>query len=152
MGIGRSNTELLIRLLSECKIGRSAILQLGKQDILEPEKIEAILQKYNFQADFYKSASNDVKYFKSLGFNQVHSLDFSDFEGANIIHDLNIPIKDGLTNSYDLIFDGGTLEHIFNLPEALKNIFLLLKTGGFIVHNLPSHNHVDHGFYMFSPT
>jgi len=53
---------------------------------------------------------------------------------------------------YDVIYDGGTLEHIFNAPQALKTIHGLLKQDGIIVHGSPSHNHVDHGFYMFSPT
>jgi hypothetical protein len=28
----------------------------------------------------------------------------------------------------------------------------MLKVGGRLIHALPSSNHVDHGFYMFSPT
>ena len=27
----------------------------------------------------------------------------------------------------------------------------MLKPGGIIIHASPSHNHIDHGFYMFSP-
>ncbi len=44
------------------------------------------------------------------------------------------------------------MEHIFNFPQALINVFDLLKEGGIVIHVSPSHNHVDHGFYMFSPT
>jgi hypothetical protein len=53
---------------------------------------------------------------------------------------------------YDVVFDGGTIEHVFNLPQVLKNIHHLLKISGRIIHASPSHNHVDHGFFMFSPT
>lgn len=91
--------------------------------------------------------------FKSLGFQQVDILDFSEFEGANIVYDLNngqLPID--YENKYDAIIDHGTLEHVFHIPNALNNIFKLLKIGGRIIHSSPSSNFVDHGFYMFSPT
>ena len=35
---------------------------------------------------------------------------------------------------------------------VLQNIHKMLKPGGVIIHASPSTNHVDHGFYMFSPT
>ncbi len=44
------------------------------------------------------------------------------------------------------------MEHVFDTRAVLKNIHDLLKVGGVIVHAVPSSNHVDHGFYMFSPT
>jgi SAM-dependent methyltransferase len=52
---------------------------------------------------------------------------------------------------FDVIYDGGTAEHVFHFPQVLKNIHLMLKENGVIIHVSPSHNHVDHGFYMFSP-
>ena len=61
-------------------------------------------------------------------------------------------MPDWVKGKYDLIFDGGTSEHIFNFPQVLKNIHDLLKLGGIIIHAAPTHNFVDHGFYMFSPT
>jgi hypothetical protein len=89
----------------------------------------------------------------SLKIEEVDIMDFSDYEGANIIQDLNILIKNqDIVDKYDLIIDGGTLEHIFHIPNAFENFFKLLKIGGRIVHFAPSSNHVDHGFYMFSPT
>lgn len=91
--------------------------------------------------------------FKSLGFERVHTLDFSDFEGADIVFDLNSANVPGdLVDSYDFIIDHGTIEHIFHIPNVLHNIYHMLKIGGRIVHSSPSSNFVDHGFYMFSPT
>jgi SAM-dependent methyltransferase len=91
--------------------------------------------------------------FKSMGFESVHALDYSDFEGAEIIHDLNsseLPIE--FHEKFDVIIDHGTLEHVFHVPNALMNLFKLLKPGGRLIHSLPTSNLVDHGFYMFSPT
>jgi len=33
----------------------------------------------------------------------------------DIIHDLNRPIPDTLSGTFDFIYDGGTLEHVFDL-------------------------------------
>jgi hypothetical protein len=65
---------------------------------------------------------------------------------------LNKDVPADLYNRYDLIYDGGTSEHVFNFPKVLENYNRMLKVGGRIIHALPSSNFVDHGFYMFSPT
>ncbi len=81
---------------------------------------------------------------------KVKSLDVSEYEGADFIHDLNSPDPpEELTCKFDLIFNGGTMEHI---PNVLRNIYTMLKVGGFIIHASPSNNCVDHGFYQFSHT
>ncbi len=61
-------------------------------------------------------------------------------------------VPEHLAERFDLVLDGGTLEHVFNFPVALKNTIRLAKVGGRIIYILPVTNHVDHGFYMFSPT
>jgi SAM-dependent methyltransferase len=95
----------------------------------------------------------DVALFNLLGFHDVQSLDVSSFEGATLIGDLNDPDGAGrLGQKFDFVFDGGTLEHVFHVPNALKNIHDLLRVGGCVLHWSPSNNHVDHGFYQFSPT
>lgn len=62
--------------------------------------------------------------------------------------DLNFIVKNIPT--FDIIFDGGTLEHVFNIPNAFKNIHLLLNKGGvFCRYGLL--NLTGHGFYDLSP-
>jgi hypothetical protein len=56
-----------------------------------------------------------------------------------------------LRKKYDLIVDGGSLEHIFNVHIALNNLTNNLKIGGKIVHLNPSNNWNGHGLYQFSP-
>lgn len=86
-----------------------------------------------------------------LGARVVDSLDASDYEGANIIHDLNDPIDDSHKGRYTLVVDGGTLEHVFHFPEALKTCMSLAKVGGHVLLCLPANNEMGHGFYQFSP-
>jgi SAM-dependent methyltransferase len=91
--------------------------------------------------------------FRSMGFDTVDALDLSAFEGARFQHDLNDPnLPDELRERFDVIIDHGTIEHVFHLPNALANIFRMLKVGGRMIHSSPTSNLVDHGFYMFSPT
>ena len=49
------------------------------------------------------------------------------------------------------MFDGGTLEHVFDVPAALS-VIAASQSGGRVVHLSPLSNCVDHGFYSFSPT
>lgn len=96
---------------------------------------------------------DDRTLYRMLGFQGADRLDYSDFEGAEHIVDLN---QDGLPEllrgQFDVVLDSGTLEHVFHIPNALKNIISLVRVGGRIIFLSPSSNHMDHGFYMFSPT
>jgi hypothetical protein len=89
--------------------------------------------------------------FEILGSQQTDSLDFSEYEGATIIHDLNNDIPDKLKSIYSVVFDGGTLEHVFNFPVAIRNCMSMLAVGGHFVSITPANNQLGHGFYQFSP-
>jgi len=95
----------------------------------------------------------DTALLEAMGFDTVESLDYSDYEGATHVLDLNQPtIPDGLRERYDVLLDSGTIEHVFHIPNVLANIHNLIKVGGRVIFIAPSSNHLDHGFYMFSPT
>lgn len=89
--------------------------------------------------------------FEILGGRQIESIDYSDYEKATIIHDINLPFSPELKSKFTAVVDGGTLEHIFNFPEAIKNCMTALKTGGHFIGITPANNLMGHGFYQFSP-
>ncbi len=96
---------------------------------------------------------DDHTFFHALGFEKVESCDISDWEEAEHVLDLNHPIPDELEGRFDTVLDPGSSLQIFHQPNLLMNIYRLLKPGGRIVHaGVPSNNHMDLGFYMFSPT
>lgn len=64
---------------------------------------------------------------------------------------MNYPVDSNLHSKYDIILDGGSLEHIFNFPCAIKNCMNLVKKGGSIFIFTMCNNHSGHGFYQFSP-
>lgn len=91
--------------------------------------------------------------YRRLGFTQASYVDVSDYEGADIILDLGAAgIVPELEGAFDLVFDCGTLEHVFHLPNALRNVVHMTATGGHVLHLVLMDNGVDHGFYQLSPT
>jgi len=85
-----------------------------------------------------------------LGATDVESFDNSNYEGANHIEDLSKPLSKEY-NRYDTVIDFGCLEHIYNIPQAFKNVSELCREGGQILHKLPANNLCGHGFWQFSP-
>jgi hypothetical protein len=115
--------------------------------------LDNVLREYGKSS--FKLPKNRALYFaedllEPLGFT-VASLDASAYEGAEIIHDLNKPIPDNLVGRFDLVIDGGTLEHVFNFPAALENAMKMVKVGGHLFLMTPANNQCGHGFYQFSP-
>jgi len=98
-----------------------------------------------------KSSPFSEPFFKALGAMQVDSMDNATFEGANCIHDLNQPIPDAWRQQYDAVYDGGTMEHVFNFPTVIRNAMELLKKDGRLFIHTPVNNTSGHGFYQFSP-
>jgi SAM-dependent methyltransferase len=99
-----------------------------------------------------ESNTSDVAFFHQLGVSSLHAMDVEPFEGAEVIWDLNQPIPERLRAQFDFVIDSGTLEHVFDVRTALRNVVNLLRPGGRIVHLSPANNHCNHGFFQFSPT
>jgi hypothetical protein len=87
----------------------------------------------------------------ALGAREVTALDRSAFEGAGLQHDLNESFPPSLSAQFDLVVDGGTLEHIFNVPVALASCMRALAVGGRFFGANPANNLLGHGFYQFGP-
>ena len=151
MGVSKT-TAFLLQELSTKGLLRGELLQLGVQRISPDAKIlvKSLKSRENLKPQFQGSSSK-IQFWLNLGFESVRSLDNSDFEGAEIVWDLNLPVNESLVEQFDVVFDGGTMEHVFNTSCVLANINRLLRGGGLAIHEVPSSNYVDHGFYSFSP-
>jgi SAM-dependent methyltransferase len=86
-----------------------------------------------------------------LGAEHICSVDASPYEGASMVHDMNLPIPDGLRGAFSVVIDAGTLEHIFDFPTAIKNCMEMVQEGGHLLLLTPTNNFMGHGFYQFSP-
>ena len=157
MGIHSFSLSLLVELKSAVPDLGGTVLQLGRQDVhLTGEKASRVFRALGVRPaiDFSpltRIRIDDGALFRSLGFTRVESADFSDYEHPSWTHDFNLPVPPQKNGQYDAVFDGGTLEHIFNLPEALRNVTRLLKAGGVAIHLSPCNNWFEHGFYSFNP-
>lgn len=155
MGITNHCAKFILHCLKE-GVSYTDTIMLGRQVVYAtPAVIERLT---NGQGGFKKTASGNlgrIKYaesfFQLLGARRVDSLDCSEYEKATIIHDLNRPIGDHLKKKYSVVFDGGTLEHVFNFPMAIQNCMDLLRVGGHFISITPANNQMGHGFYQFSP-
>jgi SAM-dependent methyltransferase len=161
MAIARESYYMFAKLSSVVDFKNKSVVQLGKQGgMASKRQVKAISKIFNLdfdyqpssKYDFYRNYPSGDQIFRNLGFNIIDSIDVSNYEGANIVHDLNIPIPDNMVSKYDLVFDGGTTEHLFNQLNALENIHNLLKIGGVIVHYTPANNYLDHGFFQPQPS
>lgn len=86
-----------------------------------------------------------------LGATEVQSFDGAAYEGATQVHDMNLPIAAGHKERYSLVLDGGSLEHVFNFPVAIRNCMEMVAAGGHFLTMGPGNNFMGHGFYQFSP-
>ena len=131
------------------------VITLGRQDLnVFPAKMVEVLEAHDFSAAAFKGDAKALyaePCFLSLGAKKVHSLDASDFEGATFVQDLNQPLVSALKERFDLVVDGGTLEHVFNFPLALRSCMEMVKPGGHILFHTCANNWCGHGFYQFSP-
>lgn len=157
MGLDYCSAKKLIQHADKHGIGKR-VLMLGRQRVQIKERlkpaIDRVLAETRYDltlADITQSDGYSETFFKSLGAETVDSLDISDFEGATIVHDLNSPLPQNLSEGYDLIFDGGTTEHIFDVATCMDNLNFLVAPDGVISACSPGNNWFAHGFYQFGP-
>lgn len=86
-----------------------------------------------------------------MGLGELATLDVSDYEGAEIVADLNLPVPSELTGRFGWIIDGGTMEHVFDVRQGMQNTADMLRPGGRAIHISPANNYVNHGFTQLSP-
>lgn len=166
MGLAPSSIRFLAREHKN-KPFKSPVLTLGRQVIwVTYDEVKRILISEGIQPQPLKDVTDlttkiptqssgyisDIAFFRLMNVEELYTLDFNDYEHADIIADLNKPIPSEFQGRFNLIFDGGTLEHIFDIKQAMMNISLMLKPKGKIIHLSPTSNYIGHGFYSFSPS
>lgn len=99
----------------------------------------------------------DAHSFFSLLGCELDVFDIVQERGGEILCDLNEVgmgisyTRGGIYACYDIVLDVGTVEHCFNIGQALMNMAGMVKKGGYILHENP-YNCGNHGFYNLNPT
>ena len=104
-----------------------------------------------FGKDYSKDEMADELVKNEFNTSDLHSLDYSAYQGADFIHDLNVPVPKEMHGSFDSVLNIGTLEHVFDIKTAVTNMIDLCRVDGHVVFIGPSNNDCGHGFYQFSP-
>ncbi len=131
------------------------VLSLGYPDItVEPAKIEALFgykpAKFNNEGGWHGKQfplPQTEELFAKLDA-KLTVVDFTAERGIEIIADLNYPHDLG---QFDVVIDPGTLEHCFNIGQAMMNAANAVKLGGVLLHLSPMLM-MNHGFYNLCPT
>ena len=75
----------------------------------------------------------DATFFKMLGVKNIWAIDHSDYEGAEVIANLNQPLPENLYGIADFIFGGSVCDNVFDPAMYLRNVSRMLKPGGRLV-------------------
>lgn len=158
MGLNFNSIKLL--LLAHARgVSFDRVLMIGRQSVaIRPAEVRALarlpvadhVRERLPRLDLGRGAYAE-ELLRTLGASVVESMDKTAYEGATTLHDLNLPVPPGLSSGFDLIVDGGSLEHVFNIPMAIRNYMTMLKVGGYYFCNTATNNYSGHGFYQLSP-
>ena len=129
------------------------LLMVGRQNLfLHPSELREVRSVYGGLLADYQWGEYADRFFKEcLRVSEVSALDYSSYEGANLLYDLNKPVPGELEGQFDVVVEAGSLEHIFNVPVGIANLMKMTKVGGTIFACTISNNLSGHGFYQFSP-
>jgi len=93
---------------------------------------------------------SDRMFFAMLGAKNVLAIDYTDYEGAEIIIDLNAPVPQEHVGTIDFLFCGSVLDNIFDPATYITNVSRLLKPGGRVCdQNIISQAH--HPYLILTP-
>lgn len=147
-----------ITLLSAAKsvgVDFSQTATIGRQSFFpsarELRRVFSLLKVDEDASKFIKGNPFGEKFFEFLGARTTESVDFSNYEGASTIHDMNLAVPDSMKEKFSVVFDGGSLEHIFNTSQSFKNCMEMVEVGGHFIQVTPANNFLGHGFWQFSP-
>lgn len=167
MGINRQTFQLML-LENQFKELAGDFLCIGKQTVnVELNDIVQLMEDHQLDTSKVKSLISDEKFdsatrhgnqslydhdlLSALSPNlNYHCLDRSDYEGADIIQDMNEPLSAELVGKFDAIYNGSCMDNIFNPVSFLQNTTHLLKPGGRIIH-IECASSVAGAYLMYSP-
>jgi SAM-dependent methyltransferase len=131
------------------RLGR--VLTLGRQE-LHIDGIEARSAGLTEQQISYCQGRFSEDFLKgAFGAKSVDSIDASGYQNSTFVHNLNKRLPNELCAQWDTVLDFGTLEHVYDVAQALQNVADAVKEGGRLIHVVPTNGFSGHGFYQFSP-
>lgn len=151
MGIDNAAAKMILLLGNVARENMSNSVILGHQrNHLDSKLKKRIARELNVSLDTLSGRYAD-SFLDAVGAKNFQVLDISNYENAQIIHDLCTPIPENLRNRFSVVMDIGTSEHVYNVSQSLSNIRAMCTVTGQIMMLSPANHYLGHGFYQFSP-
>lgn len=75
-----------------------------------------------------------------------------DFDGTPAAKKYDLNQQCSPNPIFDVVYNHGTAEHIFNIANVFRFAHDSCKVGGLMIHESPFTGWIDHGFYCLQPT
>jgi hypothetical protein len=165
MGITRLSAELIFREHQRKKLPDTVHL-LGRQTVyltldqacgylrragIEPAQTSIELDTQTTGArEAQLQYISDRTFFGLMGVRNVLAIDYTAYEGADIILDLTKPIPSSHHGTIDFLYGGSVLDNIFDPATYIRNVSDLLRPGGRLIeHDIISQH--QHPYCLVSP-
>jgi hypothetical protein len=112
------------------------VLMIGFQDIIGDD----------LPQDFDYKNVNQLLAARGLG--EMVTLDLFD-PRADVRYDLNVPVPEH--ERYGLVFDIGSIEHVFDTRQCLESCLRMVRAGGHYFVVTVVKGYLRHGFHAFHP-
>src|SRR5580658_1644428 len=114
MGLDSKGTQFML-WLAKRGVGFSATATIGRQSLAATR--EELKRNFDYFGRTVEDSAIDGffdapapfadRFLNFLGARKIDSFDFSAFEGATVVHDMNLPIPEQFKSRYSLVIDGG---------------------------------------------
>jgi SAM-dependent methyltransferase len=95
---------------------------------------DRLIQAFRQDRDRVTRAANgnilDNCFLNAFSDAHYHCMDVSDYEGADILHDMNYDVPVDYHEKFDYIYDGSCIDNMFDPATFIKNVARMLKVGG----------------------
>jgi hypothetical protein len=142
MGISKITMNWILELEQNHGIlsNSNSIADLGPQDLS--------LDLRAWEPDITAGLFDARDLYSKWGLKDYKAFDL--FDSRAEIVDLSIDL--GRSDTWDIVTNFGTSEHVFNQFAFMKNCHDLTMPGGISLHALPVASGMDHGFFNYHPT
>ncbi|MEM9176226.1 MAG: hypothetical protein AAGC67_13450 [Myxococcota bacterium] len=126
---------------------RIVLERLGARDEVDATGLERLIEQG--EASRGERAED---YYRLLGFSDYRAIDVNDLYGS-LVMDLNKDLIEAYDyrDTFSLVTNNGTGEHVFNQHTIYQNTHQLTKPGGLMIHSQPFIDYVNHGFFSIHP-
>ncbi|MEG3871086.1 tetratricopeptide repeat protein [Microcoleus sp. Z1_B5] len=133
-----------------------SVIEIGDQSIMVANWDDFAARIAREVGDFshnHGEAITAKSLYESLGFENYKCIDTCESLDS-LVFDMNKDLAEtyGYSKQFDLVTNHGSSEHCFNQYQCFKNIHNLCREGGVMIHGLPFHGSLNHGFYNYQPS